>query len=174
MTVDSIIFEFHRYKTLAQRAIDQLPKENLDSTLLDDTNSVSTLVWHLAQNLKSRYTDFLVDGVDGEKPWRDHSGEFIPKSRDLESLLVSWNEGFTCMEESLNRLVEEDLNREVVIRGVTLKVHEALHRSLAHFTYHVGQIVLLARFYAKEDWQGLTVLSGGDGSDADSNAAVKW
>ena len=174
MTVDSILAEFVRYKTLAERAIDQLPTDSLHSTLGDDINSTATLIWHLSQNLKSRYTDFLVDGIDGEKPWRDHPGEFMPKDRKLNDLLNAWNEGFGCMEAAVTKLNDSDLERKVVIRGVSLKVHAALHRSLAHFTYHVGQIVILARYFAKDEWQGLTVLSGGKGSDSESNASVKW
>lgn len=174
MTIDSILAEFRRYKTLAERAIEQLPADNLHSTLAGDTNSTGTLIWHLSQNLKSRYTDFLVEGIDGEKPWRDHPGEFVPKERSQSELIDAWNEGFGCMETALSKLSDADLEREVVIREVSLTVHAALHRSLAHFTYHVGQIVMLARYFAGEKWQGLTVLSGGKGSDSESNAAVKW
>ena len=174
MTLDSVMHEFVRYKTLAERAFEQLSEEHWNSKVLDDTNSVATLVWHLSQNLKSRYTDFLVEGIDGEKTWRDHAGEFVEQERSREELLVSWNEGFSCLDKAVEKLSDSDLERTVVIRGVELPVHAALHRSLAHYTYHVGQIVLLSRYFAGDAWQKLTVLSGGKGSESGEHASVKW
>ena len=174
MTVESIQAEFLRYQTLTDRALEQLPDTFFNVPLFEDGNSIATLLWHLSCNLKSRYTDFLVEGVDGEKSWRNHAAEFYPREYNRAQLMKELTESYSCLRIALAKLVEADLHRTVVIRGVTLPVHAALHRSLAHYTYHVGQIVLLARYFTKDRWEKLTVLSGGVGADSEKNASVKW
>ena len=172
MTIDSIKAEFLRYKALAERALTQAPDEMLNTVLCEGDNSLSTLIRHMSGNLTSRYTDFAVEGVDGEKTWRNRDGEFIETELTRVELMEVWNAGFSCLENVLNTLADDDFSKKVVIRGVELRIDAALNRSLAHFTYHVGQIVQLSRFFAKDSWQGLTVLSGGhtDGKDD----VVRW
>lgn len=174
MTLDSIKSEFVRYKTLADRALEQVTDADLNHQIHEGANSLSTLVHHLSCNLKSRYTDFGMPGVDGEKPWRDHASEFVDTKRSRSELLAGWKEGFGVMEQAVAKLTDAELSRLVKIRGVEMRVDAALHRSLAHYTYHVGQIVLLCQHFAGKSWKKLTVLSGDKNSDSAGAAAVKW
>lgn len=174
MTLDSIASEFVRYKTLADRALAQISDTDLDRHLHEGANSLSTHMHHLYCNLKSRYTDFGMPGVDGEKPWRDHASEFVDARRNRDELFANWEAGFAIMQQALAGLTDADLSRLVKIRGVEMRVDAALHRSLAHYTYHVGQIVLLCQHFAGKSWKKLTVLSGDKNSDSASAAAVKW
>ena len=118
-------------------------------------NSVAILVWHVSGNLKSRFTDFLT--TDGEKPWRHRDSEFDERTVTRDELLAKWNEGFSVLFAALAALKDADLGRIVTIRGEALKVHEALHRSLAHTSSHVGQIVLLGKAMRGAAWQTLTM-----------------
>lgn len=172
LTISSVKAEFIRYKTLAERAFAQIPDEHLNSNLSEGINSVSTLIRHLAGNLKSRYTDFMVAGVDGEKDWRNREGEFAETVLSREELLKIWNAGTKCFEDVLNRLEAVDLSKTIIIRGADITVDAALQRSVAHFALHVGQIMMLCRHYTGASYKTLTVLTG-DKSDGD-DAAVKW
>ena len=174
MTLDSIKAEFLRYKTLADRALEQVSDSDLNRQLNEGGNSLSTLMYHLSCNLKSRYTDFLQPGVDGEKPWRNHAGEFIPTERSRNELQEVWQEGFSCMEQAISKLTDADLSRLVKIREVEMRVDAALHRSLAHYTYHIGQITMLCQHFVGASWRTLTVLSGDKDSNSAAASAVKW
>ncbi len=175
MTIESIRLEFIRYKTLAEKAFAQIPDEHLNSTLGAGTNSISTLIRHLAGNLKSRYTDFMVDGADGEKSWRNRDGEFVETRLPRSELLSLWNEGNGCFERVLARLKPEDLSRTVKIRGSDLDVAAALHRSLAHYTYHVGQLIMICRIFTGESsWKTLTILTNDQNRGSQTDAAIKW
>ena len=177
MTLDSIKAEFLRYKTLAEAAVSQVSDEDLNKTLADSGNSISTLMRHMSGNLKSRYTDFLVSGIDGEKPWRKREEEFEEVQLSRDELFETWREANSLLERVLSKLSNEDFPQRVKIRGVELRVDAALHRSLAHYTYHVGQIILLARFLVGEKWETLTVLSGTPGSesnDPDRDKLTRW
>lgn len=150
--------EYRRYRTLAEGALAQLDEEGIAASS-GGTNSIATLVWHVSGNLQSRFTDFLES--DGEKPWRDREGEFLPRSPSMDELLETWNRGWTVLTETLSGLRDEDLPRTVTVRGLPLRVDEALLRSLAHVASHVGQIVLLARSLKGEDWEYLSIPPGG-------------
>lgn len=171
-SIGAVKAEFIRYKTLAERAFAQIPDEHLNSNLSEGINSVSTLIRHLAGNLKSRYTDFMVSGVDGEKSWRNRDGEFVETELSREELIALWNEGTKCFDDVLGRLKPADLGETVVIRGSEIRVNFALERSLAHFALHVGQIMMLCRHFTGPTYKTLTVLTG-DQSGSD-DAAVKW
>ena len=117
------------------------------------------IVWHLAGNLRSRFTNFLTS--DGEKPWRDRDSEFQARpdvARD--ELLEQWNVGWATLFAALEPLTDDDLSRIVTIRGEKFRVHEALHRLLAHTSYHVGQIVYLAKTFRASEWDCLTIPLG--------------
>src|SRR5438093_4961395 len=136
--IASIEAEYRRYKTLGEGAMDQLA----DSQLAQATgpgNSIVTIVWHVAGNLKSRFTDFVTS--DGEKPWRDRDSEFLARHVTRAELLATWEEGWRVLLAVLADLADADLQPTVTIRARSLTVAEALHRSLAHPSYHVGQIV---------------------------------
>jgi hypothetical protein len=112
----------------------------------------------MSGNFKSRFTDFL--DSDGEKPWRDRESEFARRSVSRSEVLGKWNEGWEILFDALGRLNDADLQRKVTIRGRPLGVHEALHRSLAHASFHVGQVVFLAKSLLGPEWDYLTIPPG--------------
>lgn len=154
--VGSVESEYRRYKLLAEGAFRQLSEAQLAEAA--SGNSVAALAWHLSGNLKSRFTDFLT--ADGEKSWRNREEEFRPRRPSQAELLAQWEGGWGVLFDSLRGLADADLSRPVTIRGLPLTVHEALHRSLAHASYHVGQIVLLAKAMKGADWQYLSIPPG--------------
>ena len=156
--VSSVQAEYLRYKGLAEGAIAQLSDAELVTPGPGGGNSVAVLCWHLAGNFRSRFTDFLAS--DGEKPWRRREEEFSRRSVTKAELLAYWEGGWAVLLETLGGLSDADLGREVTIRGQPLRVVEALHRSLAHASYHVGQIVFLARGLKGADWRWLSIPPG--------------
>ena len=156
--LESIETEFRRYKGLGDGAIQQLTDDELSRPGSRDGNSVAVLVWHLSGNFASRFTDFLT--ADGEKPWRNRDEEFADRTVTREELVAKWNSGWATLNGALAGLGDANLHDTVLIRGVEFKVHEALHRSLAHASYHVGQIVLLARAFRGDAWHTLSIARG--------------
>ena len=156
--VSSIQAEYLRYKGLAEGAIAQLSDPDLVAPGPGDGNSIAVLCWHLAGNFRSRFTDFLT--TDGEKPWRHREEEFSRRAITRDELLAHWEGGWAVLLETLRGLSDADLDREVTIRGQPLRVAEALHRSLAHASYHVGQIVYQARGLKGGGWRWLSIPPG--------------
>jgi uncharacterized damage-inducible protein DinB len=157
--IDSIRAEYMRYKALAEAAIAQLRDDELAIQAPNCGNSIATISWHISGNLQSRFTDFLTS--DGEKPWRDREEEFEVRRVTREELLSKWARGWDALVGALATLTDEQLQLTVTIRGQPLRVHEALHRSLAHASYHVGQIVYAAKAMRGKDWKYLSIAPGG-------------
>jgi uncharacterized damage-inducible protein DinB len=157
--LSSITEAFRSQKRMAERAIAQLPDEKLHIPLDANTNSVCVIMKHMAGNLRSRFTDFLT--TDGEKPDRDRDGEFVDQHATREQIMAHWEGGWRVLFDALESLRPEDLTKSITIRQETYGVIDALHRALAHQGYHVGQIVQLARYLAKDDWTTLTIPRGG-------------
>ena len=153
--VDDSVDLLRHYKTLAERAMDQITDEQLYATLDGEMNSIAVVVKHMAGNMRSRWTDFLT--TDGEKPDRDRDGEFVNPPATREALLQVWEDGWRLVFQALERLSDSDLGRTVTIRGEAHSVMQAVNRQMAHYANHVGQIVLLAKHFARERWQSLTV-----------------
>jgi uncharacterized damage-inducible protein DinB len=151
--------EFKRYKVRAEDAIAQLSDGELSLLSAPGGNSVAVIVWHLAGNFQSRFTEFLT--TDGEKPWRRREEEFQARTVTRPELLEKWDRGWSVLRAALDPLTDDDLGREVCIRRIALSVSDALARSLAHTAYHVGQIVLLARNIRGEEWRFLSIPPGG-------------
>jgi hypothetical protein len=156
--IESIRAEYLRYKGLAEGAIDQLGDDDLSATGPNGGNSIATICWHVSGNLKSRFTEFLTS--DGEKPWRSRDEEFSARSITRAALLAKWNEGWKVLLGTLDALIDEQLDQTVTIRGQPHRVHQALHRSLAHTSYHVGQIVYVAKGMRGKDWKYLSIAPG--------------
>ena len=156
--IDSYRSEFRRYRATAEMAIKQLSDEDLNRVLFPDGNSVAMLVRHISGNLLSRFTDFLAS--DGEKPWRDRDREFDERDYSRPEVESMWHEGWAVLEDTLSTLSDDDLSRSVRIRGDEWSVDAALARSLAHISYHVGQIVLLARMGRPRPWEWISVPKG--------------
>jgi hypothetical protein len=157
--IASIEAEWRRYKILADDALLQVRDEELGLAGPGDGNSIAVVMAHLAGNLKSRFTDFLT--ADGEKPWRDRDSEFTPRPGIARGkILAVWNDGWETLFAALAPLTDGDLARTVTIRGESFLVIEALHRLLPHASYHVGQIVYLAKAFRGKEWNCLTIPLG--------------
>jgi hypothetical protein len=157
--LDGSIDCFTANKGWADKAVAQLPDEKLRVALDPNTNSIAVIMKHVAGNLRSRWTDFLT--ADGEKPWRNRDDEFVDTFADRQDLIVWWESGWQALFQTLRSLSAEDLGKTVVIRGEPHSVPLAIQRSLAHFGYHVGQIMLTARILAGENWKTITIPRGG-------------
>jgi len=158
MFVKDFIGEYDRYRQLGEKAMAQVSHDGLNRVVAPDGNSIAMIVRHVHGNLVSRFTDFLTS--DGEKPSRDRDGEFADGEFTREAIDASWRHAFEVVFSELDRVREPDLTRTITIRGIELTVHEALCRSIAHTAYHVGQIVLLARVVATDEWQSLSIPKG--------------
>lgn len=151
----SVKKEFLRYKALGDKAMAQIPDEALHWQYNPESNSVAVTVKHLWGNMLSRWTDFLT--TDGEKEWRQRDAEFDADGATRAEVLARWEEGWACLFAALEALNEEDLQRTVYIRAEAHTVMEAINRQLAHYPYHVGQIVYLARMQAGANWSSLSI-----------------
>ena len=149
---------FRHYKNLAERAIAQAPDEALTATLDAESNSIAIIVKHMYGNMRSRWTDFLTS--DGEKPDRNRDTEFESPATSRAELISQWETGWKYVFDALASLTDADLNRTVLIRSEPHSVTQAINRQLAHYSYHVGQVVFLAKHFASAHWDCLTVPRG--------------
>jgi hypothetical protein len=156
--VEDSIHLLRYYKKLAERAIGQATDSQLYQLLDEDANSIAIIMQHMAGNMKSRWTNFLSE--DGEKPWRNRDREFEQPPASREALLQMWEEGWHCVFQALETLTDADMNRSVPIRGEAHSVMQAINRQIAHYPYHCGQIVLLAKHFQHSHWTSLTVPKG--------------
>lgn len=166
--IKSIADEYRRYKTMAEGALAQVPESLLSEPGPGNGNSLAIICWHLSGNLQSRFSDFLT--TDGEKPWRKREEEFATRGVTRAELLEKWELGWSTLLSTLDALTDDDLDKTVTIRQQPLAVHEALHRSLSHASYHVGQIVYVSHYFCGEQWKYLTIAPGQ--SDAYNAAPV--
>jgi hypothetical protein len=150
--------EYKRYKVLAEASLKQVSDEQLVEIPGEGNNSIEILVRHLAGNLRSRFTDFRTS--DGEKPWRRRDDEFETASVSRADLLQMWEAGWAVLFGALADLTDEDLAATVTVRRQPLRIDEALMRSLAHTSYHVGQIVFIAKAMRGEQWRCLSIPKG--------------
>jgi uncharacterized damage-inducible protein DinB len=168
---ESIRTAFDRNRALAERALDQLTDGELVAPGPGGANSVATIVWHMGANFESRFTDFLT--TDGEKPWREREEEFLPRHVTRAVLVEKWNAGWACLHNAIDGLADIDLSRTIHIRHEPMTVADALHRSLAHAAYHIGQIVYIARGNRAEDWEWLSIAPGGT-EEFNTKMAERW
>lgn len=155
--LESAIKQFEYYKLLGEKSFEQLNEEQLFWQYNEDSNSIATIVKHLWGNMMSRWTDFLT--TDGEKEWRKRDEEFENDIETKEEMMRLWNEGWNCLFNAIRSLRKDDLGKMVYIRNMGQTVTEAINRQLAHYPYHVGQIVYIARMIAK-DWKSLSIPKG--------------
>jgi hypothetical protein len=157
--IESIRGEYELYKALGEGAVRQVQDDELSKAGPNGGNSLAIICWHLSGNLRSRFTEFLT--ADGEKPWRRRDEEFDDRSATRAEFLAKWEDGWRVLFAALGELTDDDLRATVTIRGQALKVHKALHRSVAHTAYHVGQMVYLARaFRGEQAWTTLSIPRG--------------
>jgi hypothetical protein len=146
---------FRFYKKMAEGAMEQVTDEQLFATLDDEMNSIAIIVKHMTGNMRSRWTDFLTS--DGEKPDRNRDTEFVEPPATREELLKRWNDGWNRVFDALDPLTDSDLERKVEIRGEPHSVMQAINRQIAHYAYHCGQIVFLAKHFKGGEWKSLSV-----------------
>ena len=153
--IEDSLAVFRYYKKLAERAMEQVTDEQLFEVLDCEANSIAIIVKHMTGNMRSRWTDFLT--TDGEKPDRNRDSEFVDPPATRRALLAEWEDGWGRLFGALESLSEVDLGRTITIRGEAHSVMQAMNRQLAHYPHHVGQIVLLAKHFACDRWQSLSV-----------------
>jgi hypothetical protein len=156
--LDCVIKQFEYYKMIGEKSIEQLPDDKLFWQFNEDSNSIATIVKHLWGNMMSRWTDFLT--TDGEKEWRNRDAEFENDISTRAELLGKWNEGWACFFNALNTMTEDDLQKEIYIRNMGHTVMEAINRQLAHYPYHVGQIVFIGKMATEGSWASLSIPKG--------------
>jgi hypothetical protein len=146
---------FHQYKRLAEGAMAQVSDEQLGATLDPEMNSIAVIVKHMAGNMRSRWTDFLT--TDGEKPSRNRDSEFEEPPATRTELMALWDDGWRCLFTALEGLTDADLVRTITIRGEAHSVMQAINRQVAHYPYHCGQIIFLAKHLQSANWKSLSV-----------------
>jgi hypothetical protein len=163
---------FAHYKKMGEAAMAQVSDANLTATLDPEMNSVALIVKHMAGNMRSRWSGF--PEADGEKPDRNRDTEFEAPPATRAELMKLWEEGWACMFAALDPLTDADLSRDTFIRGERHSVLQAINRQLAHYSYHIGQIVFLAKHLQSANWKSLSVPRGHSaGFNADVAAGRK-
>jgi len=160
--LESATKQFKYYKSLADKTFDQLTERELVWRMSPDANSISVIVKHMVGNMLSRWTNFLTE--DGEKEWRDRDSEFEDYYKTREELIKAWEIGWNCLFNALEKLSYKDLERIVYIRNQGHTVTEAINRQLAHYSYHIGQIVFLGTLIKGSEWKSLSIPKGGSQS----------
>lgn len=153
--IESVKKQFLYYKTIAEKAITQLEPEQLFYTHNEDTNSIAVIIKHLHGNMLSRWTDFFTS--DGEKEWRNRDDEFVDDWKSKETVMQKWEEGWACLFTALDNITAQNLGSIISIRNEGHAVIEAVNRQLAHYAYHVGQIIFYAKLLKKESWNSLSI-----------------
>jgi hypothetical protein len=156
--LNSVKKQFKYYKMLGEKTFDQLDKDDFFWQYNLESNSIAIMVNHLYGNMKSRWTEFLT--ADGEKEWRNRDLEFENIIKTKNELLNKWNEGWDCLFIALNSINEGNFEQEVYIRNQSHSIVEAINRQLAHYSYHIGQIVFLGRMIKGNSWISLSIPKG--------------
>jgi len=153
--LSSALRQFKYYEKLANDALEQLDEKQLFEAPNEESNSLAIIMKHMVGNMLSRWTDFLTS--DGEKTWRNRDVEFENNFETKEELMAYWLTGWTCLYKAIEPLTEADLSKIIYIRNEGHSVMEAINRQLCHYSYHVGQLVFLAKMFKNESWQSLSI-----------------
>lgn len=154
----SVKKQFAYYKMLGDHTFAQLSDDHIFYQFNEESNSIAAIVKHLNGNMLSRWTDFLT--TDGEKDWRQRDAEFENDLISKKDVINKWNEGWQCLFDALESLTNQDLTKEIYIRNQGHTVTEAINRQLAHYPYHVGQIVFLGKMLLNTKWKSLSIPKG--------------
>ncbi len=147
---------FRAYKKLAEKALAQTRDDEFFIILDEESNSLAIIMKHMAGNMLSRWTDFLI--ADGEKPDRNRDLEFVtPAGTTKEEVWAYWERGWACLFAALEPLEPADFDRKILIRGEEHTIVQAINRQLTHYAYHVGQIVFLAKHLRSQEWNSLSI-----------------
>lgn len=158
MYLDSVKKQFAYYQMLGEKTMAQLSDEQLFICLNEESNSIAMIVKHLWGNMLSRWTNFRT--TDGEKTWRNREAEFENDINTRDELMSKWNEGWKCLYDALDSITEADLEQIIYIRNQGHSIMEAINRQLAHYPYHIGQIVFLGKIFKNTGWQSLSIPRG--------------
>ena len=156
--INSVVNRFETYKLLGEKCFDQLTDEDIQWQYNEASNSIAITVKHIVGNMHSRFTNFLTE--DGEKPWRHRDTEFENAYTNKLDLIKAWEKGWQCVFEAIEPITEDMLENTVFIRNEKHTIIEALNRQLAHYAYHIGQIVYVARMLKGDDWKSLSIPKG--------------
>lgn len=154
----SILKQFQYYKSLGDKTFEQLSFEELKKTPNEDTNNIIVIVKHIVGNMLSRWTDFLTE--DGEKAWRNRDREFEDTYASKEEMVFEWHKGWTCLFNAIDALNTNDLESIIYIRNQGHTVVEGINRQLAHYAYHIGQIVFIGKMTKQNKWKSLSIPKG--------------
>lgn len=152
---DLFIKRFEYYKMLGDKSFEQLSDEQVFWQFNEESNSIAVIVKHVAGNMLSRWTNFLTE--DGEKPWRHRDEEFVNTFKTKDEVLQYWEKGWNCLFNALNQINDENLYSTIYIRNEAHSVIDAVFRQLAHYPYHIGQLVFIAKMMKNEDWKTLSI-----------------
>lgn len=152
---DLFIKRFAYYKMLGDKSFDQLSEEQVFWQFNEESNSIAVIVKHIAGNMLSRWTDFLTE--DGEKPWRNRDEEFVNTFLTKDEVLNYWEAGWKCLFGALEQISDENLQSTIYIRNEPHTVIDAILRQLAHYPYHIGQMVYIAKMMKNADWETLSI-----------------
>ena len=152
---DLFLKRFQYYKELAEKTFDQVSEEHLFWKYNEESNSIATLVKHLSGNMQSRWTNFLTE--DGEKSWRKRDSEFENDIQSKAEMMEIWTKGWQVLLKALNQITEENWNDTIFIRGEKYTVLDAVLRQLAHYPYHIGQIIYIGKMVKDADWKTLSI-----------------
>lgn len=160
--IQTAVKRFRNYKELAEKTFEQITESEFYFQPNEASNSIAVIIQHMSGNMLSRWTNFLIE--DGEKSWRNRDDEFETHSHSVPQLMEIWENGWQCLFDALNALTPADLQKTIYIRTKPLSVMDAIIRQLAHYAYHVGQIVYIGRMIRNDQWKSLSIPKGG--SDA--------
>lgn len=156
--LSTVIKRLKYYKELGEKTFDQLDEKDLQVLPTSESNSIAIIVQHLTGNMLSRFTNFLTE--DGEKEWRQRDDEFEVHNYSKQQIIDLWNKGWDCCFHALESLTENDLLTIIYIRKEPLTVMDAINRQLAHYPYHIGQMVYIGRMIKNRDWKSLSIPKG--------------
>jgi len=156
--LSSIKKQFAYYKMLGEKTIEQVPDDKLFWKYNEESNSIAMIVKHITGNMLSRWTDFMTS--DGEKEWRHRETEFDDSLKTKAEIMERWEKGWTCLAAAIDPLTPEDLSKTIYIRNMGHTVTEAINRQLAHYPYHIGQIVFIGKMIQNEEWKSLSIPRG--------------
>ena len=154
----TVIRRLKYYKDSGEKTFDQLEEKDFHIIPSSASNSIAIIVQHIAGNMHSRFTNFLTE--DGEKVWRQRDEEFEPHNYTKQQIIDIWQKGWNCCLSALESLNEDDLGKTIYIRNEPLTVMDAISRQLAHYPYHIGQILYIARMIKNENWINLSIPKG--------------
>lgn len=156
--LSSIVKQFEYYKSLGDKTFKQLTDEEIHWQNNTESNSIAIIVKHVVGNMLSRWTNFLTE--DGEKTWRKRDQEFVDTYKNKKEMLEAWNKGWDCLFNAIKPLEENQLEQVIYIRNQGHTITEAINRQLAHYAYHIGQIVFLGKMITNNNWKSLSIPKG--------------